>query len=60
MKKACKWCEYYPNECGYWDPKERNKPKNKGASWVKADHIHNCQDFVLDPSKLSPKSEQRR
>ena len=49
-KNQCSKCRYYPNVCGYWDKNLRKS--NKDASFVTADHIHNCHDFRLDITKL--------
>ena len=59
MKKQCKSCEYYPNDCGYWDKDYRNKRENKGASFLSATHVHNCLDYSLDPEKLATRAEKQ-
>ena len=53
MKKQCKACEWYPNDCGYWDEKFRRKKENRGASFISNDHVHDCVDYSFDPTKIS-------
>lgn len=42
-KRQCKNCRFYPDDCGYWDKKYRDKHKN--ASFLNANSIHNCRDY---------------
>jgi len=46
--KRCKDCEYYPNDCGYWDMKKRKK---ENATYITPETIHNCSDFKTKEQK---------
>ena len=43
MKKTCKTCKYYPNNCGYYSKEYRDK--NPTAGFITIDCEHNCQDY---------------
>lgn len=44
MIKKCKNCACYPDDCGYWGKKYRQK--NKTASFLSEEAKHNCRDFI--------------
>jgi len=49
MKKQCKSCVYYPDDCGYWDMKQRKK---ENAGYVTNTTEHNCPDFKKKKDKI--------
>ena len=43
MKKTCRTCKFYSDDCGYWNKEHRDK--NPTAGYVNVDCEHNCQDY---------------
>ena len=41
--KRCRDCQYYPNDCGYWD---MNKRKKENATYITDRTEHSCEDFT--------------
>ena len=40
----CMNCEYYPDNCEYWNKKRR--AKNPNTLYVEKNIMHNCPDFI--------------
>lgn len=47
--KQCKNCQYYPDDCGYWDMKHREK----NATYLTESAKHNCHDFKENNKEMS-------
>ena len=50
MKKTCRTCKFYRDDCGYWNKEHREK--NPNAGYISVDCEHNCQDYERKENKL--------